>query len=285
MSTNFQSSGAPPRPAGVLQDPLPYPYVTQWNEQQQATYYANSETGETFWHPPNFGDQGGQLRGPGGIVNSASLRLGNPELKTAGASSQPGQPAPAVQNDRVRSGGEAASFYAGSGNVPQDPNARLTAAPPEEGPTSTNRAFGNESDERAQFGKALGGGGVAAMAWNLYKAYRNGKHNQQQFQPPSGSPPMFGGVGTSSLFGSGAGQSMFGEGNSNMRPPAGMYGPSGQYGHGSSHYSQHGRPQNSLVSKQSSCFTLNYNLRRATSSSLDIWFIVRPGWVNSSRTT
>lgn len=233
MSALYSGTSGPPGPAPAPQGTLPYPYVTQYDPEQHATFYANTETGETSWDLPEQVRQGGDFDpGPSGDGPSSSgpHSIGDPghtQQSTAAVSGGRGH-------------GEAASFYAASGAPTATANPGAVGGSDQPQGSTGTRAFGSEQDERGQFGKLLGGSGVAAMAWKLYKDYRNCKHNQQQFRPPNGRPSGFTGMsgGRNSMYGVGNGPSMF--------PVAGAMGGN-HYGH--QQYVSHGRPDDRMVSR------------------------------------
>ncbi|KAK9895738.1 hypothetical protein P389DRAFT_170449 [Cystobasidium minutum MCA 4210] len=228
MSTTFEDRSGLPGPASAPQVALPYPYITQYDPQEQATFYANTETGETYWDLPEQARQG---IGGAPFEDSGSGRLSH--SGEAYGSGHP-QTAPAVQGERSR--GEVASFYGSSGPSQVVNQASADISDPHPGSDGA-RGFGNKADERAQFGDALSASGVAAMAWKLYKEYRNNKHNKQQFRPPSGRPSGLGMGGGSSVFGGGVG-------GTSMFPVGGAMGSS----YGNQHYGHHGRPDDRMVS-------------------------------------
>lgn len=88
------------------------------------------------------------------------------------------------------------------------------------------------------------------MAWKMYKDYRNGKHNKQQYRPPSGSPSMLGGMGgMSSLLSGSGGPTMYpsgGGGRPEYGAGQGRFG--NEHGHGHQQYGTHGRPDDRMVS-------------------------------------
>ena len=93
MDTTDHGPRGPPGQANAAERSLPYPYITQFDEQQQATFFANAETGETSWEPPNVSS------GHGGAGYASSTRgMGSaPQTMLDGPSPSPNGPAPAVQ--------------------------------------------------------------------------------------------------------------------------------------------------------------------------------------------
>lgn len=182
MADYYSASPAPAPPAGGW---LPYPWVTQFDPQYQTTYYANAETGESSWTPPDPNvvySQPPPSPGPmqstsrGDMYNAASTPAAT-SSNNAGAGGS--------------SGGEAASFYGSAGTAPMSQQAsshQSSYTPQDQQQQQQYDENGQPIDGERGLGKVIIGGGLAYFAYKKYKEYQKGKLNQQQFKPPYQPP-------------------------------------------------------------------------------------------------
>lgn len=183
MADYYSASPAPAPPAGGW---LPYPWVTQFDPGYQTTYYANAETGESSWTPPDPNVVYSQPPPSPGPIHSASRG------DMYNAASTPAATSSNNAGAGGSSGGEAASFYGSAGMAPMSQQAssqQSSYSPQDQQPQQQQYdENGQPIDGERGLGKVIIGGGLAYFAYKKYKEYQKGKLNQQQFKPPYQPP-------------------------------------------------------------------------------------------------
>lgn len=185
--SGYYSPSPAPTPPPPAEGWLPYPWVSQFDPNYQATYYANAETGETTWTRPDPNIVYSQPPPPdvvAAVEQSASHRGGDGSSMYEMNSHAP----PSSSNGG--GGGEAASFYSSAGVTPQAPSQSVTSIYPSQ--QQSQQEYGENGgqpvDGERGLGKVIIGGGLAYFAYKKYKEYQKGKLNQQQFKPPYQAP-------------------------------------------------------------------------------------------------
>lgn len=187
MAGYYSPSPAPPPPPEGF---LPYPWVTQYDPQYQTTYYANTETGETQWTPPDPNTVSSQLPPPDAAVQGTRGMYDGASSQYGGGAYPSAQNYTSTGNAANTGTGEAASFYGSSGTTPQAPGQTSYSSqdPQQQQQYDEN---GQPVDGERGLGKVIVGGGLAYFAYKRYKDYQKGKLNQQQFKPPYQAPNPF----------------------------------------------------------------------------------------------
>lgn len=183
MADYYSSSPLPTPAAGTL----PYPWVTQFDQTHQATFYVNLETQESTWTLPDLSLASSPsyqafpaVEGTRGM--SDNMYGGGASNSYSRASIT--QSYPTSSNGAGGGNGEAASFYGSSGTTPQAPG--QTTYSDQTQPQYDANGQPIEGGERG-LGKIIVGGGAMYLAYKLYKDYQKGKLSQQQFKPPNPS--------------------------------------------------------------------------------------------------
>lgn len=181
--TDYYSSSPLPTPAPGT---LPYPWITQFDPIYQVTFYVNLETQESTWTLPDLSNASydppapavdGTRSAPDGMYGG-----GVSDFNYSSASF----PSSSTGGPNTASSGEASSFYASSGTIPQAPGQSTYT---DQTPPQSYDANGQpiQGDGERGLGKIIVGGGAMYLAYKLYKDYQKGKLNQQQFKPPNPS--------------------------------------------------------------------------------------------------
>lgn len=173
-------SGSPlPTPAPGT---LPYPWITQFDPSHQTTFYVNVETQESTWTLPDLNS----LSTSQHASMDGGIRAMPNNYHGGGAAGDSCPPATYQHpGDSARGSGEASSFYASSGTVPQSPGESTHADQAQTQYDENGQPI--QGDGERGLGKVIVGGGAMYLAYKLYKDYQKGKLNQQQFKPPNPS--------------------------------------------------------------------------------------------------
>lgn len=205
-SPYYSSSPAPAPPPSANEGTLPWPFISQWSPEHQTTFYVNVETGESSWTAPDPALTANS-KGPPSPYLQAERAYGSDGTPSFDYGSNTGAYASSTAYDNgstsrsaaAGAGGQAASFFAGTGTTAQGPSSTSSfdngysgQAPPSQQQQQYDENGQPIEGERG-IGKVLVGGGLAYFAYKMYKDYQRGKHNQQYYRPPNGGPPSSGG--------------------------------------------------------------------------------------------
>lgn len=178
MADYYSSSPLPTPAAGTL----PYPWITQFDPAQQATFYVNVETQESTWALPDLNSSSASYQTAPAVDGtrgmSDNMYGGGASTGAAATQSYSSQ----YNGSSSNGGGEAASFYGSSGTTPQAPGQSTFSDQTQVQYDANGQPI---QDGERGLGKVIVGGGVMYMAYKLYKDYQKGKLKQNQFKPPS----------------------------------------------------------------------------------------------------